>query len=387
MLEIFNKILAAALGFILYPIVTLAVALLHLVGFACLILAAALLLPSFVSSITLSFDLIRQGNPSDTMTETSFFSYLMRDLGLRAAILGVGSLALAVYASTQAVFILASPFTGIKAGFQGGFSGLLSGIKDKLFNHFGLNVFINNATAQNPEFLTMFQGIAQNAGVNLGQITLSEAALTDQEINPLTYRLNQEHDSVGYDHAVASWTNKLSSVNDATCALCLDIPEQNNIVLLQKQYFHNSTWNPIDNQTWVFSHSDLTQHLKTSNSLNPMNRANLRDTTSKHTHAEEACDTRWRIIPFCAQNSTLVSTLQALHVTEPVNAATEQTNTPTSRPRRGAHPEIPERTSHQIFNLFSATLNPFQAQTTAPHVANEPSPPPPTTRSFDPSNN
>jgi hypothetical protein len=360
MFDTLKKIPPAILGFILYPLVTLAVALVHFVGFACLVLAAVLLFPSFISSVIVSFDAIRQQNSSGMMPERSFFSELARDLGLRAAAVAIGGLALALYAVIQTIVILASPFDGIKTGFQGGFSGVLSGIQNKLFNHFGFIVFINSASAQNPQFLPTIQALMQNRGVNLGQVTLSEAPLTDQEINPLTYRLNQAQDNEGYNHAVDSWTHKLSNAEEATCCISMDVPEKSNIVLLQQQYFHNSTWHPIDNQTSVFSHNSLTHHLKNRNSLNPLNRANLRDTVSKHTHAEEACDTRWRIIPFCAQDSTLVSKLQALRAAEQINEPTE--------PR--ARPEVATSTSNQLYRLFT-TINPFQTPTPAPDVPNE----------------
>ena len=371
--NMFEKLVAAILGFILYPLLTLVVALVHCVGFACFFLTGVLVFPSFISSLAVFGDILRQQNPdevtADVRLHDSFTSYLARDLRLRGSILGVGIIALTTYAFMQTVIILKSPFDGIKAGLLGGFSDVLSGVKKILFDPFHIHAFINRA-----ELRAHLEFLARTAGIDIAPPTDSKLPLTDAEINSLTYRLHPEHDKTGYDHAVASWTHKLGSSDNATCGIFRSIPTQDNIVLLQQQYFHNSRWNPIQNLTWVFSRTDLIHQLKTNNSLNPMNRANLRDTTSKYTHEDEACDTRWRIIPFCDQNTILINKLQALHETEQ-NIDTSNIMQPNATVAiQNALPspvlDLPgpeTNTPFQLYTFFSA-INPFQVQITIPNT-------------------
>jgi hypothetical protein len=372
MLEILKKILAGMLGLILYPLVTIVSALVHLIGFACCILTGALLFPSLIASLNVFGELLRQyhlfGTTEDVSLNEPFISYLARDLGLRIVILAAGTIGLVLYSLVQIMLVLRSPFEGIRTGFKGGFDGLLSGIKNKLFNPFGIDAIVNAASRQDPNLLATLQTLARTGGINLEQLAqrnpvVSELPLTELEINQLTYRIPSS--GTGYDNAVASWRHKLSRAEEATCCICLDIPTQNNIVLLQRQYFHNNTWTPIENETWVFSHSDLKTHLTTRDSKNPLNRANLRDNTSKHTHEDEACDTRWRIIPFCDQNRTLANKLWALRAYEQAQAYIPTVQIAWVQAKVST---IRTYASSNAYALFNTIASPFQTPTTVSGV-------------------
>ncbi|MCH9756610.1 MAG: hypothetical protein K0U37_05400 [Gammaproteobacteria bacterium] len=312
-----NKVFAALLGFLVYPVITVLTAALNLIGFLSLAVATLLLAPFALNAIE---SLIRgfceqipalaerlPRRPSMAKTWGDNLKLRLQFLGLSVGLLAIGI-------TSELLSVLHAPWDGLITGAKNGFSGLSTLITERLFNPFSLkklgqywgNEFILESAVPGSTAESIIIRLRRTN--NNTQTEATGIAMQLNEIRALRETTPET------PQMRASWDRGSTNLEQATCPLLYDIPDTNSAVIFEKQYKiagingAPDQWLPIENTSQIFSEIELTNWLN-RNGIHPMHRDSIRVPTP-HVDGNHTYPTRWRIIPLNEDNQTLIEKLE-----------------------------------------------------------------------------